>query len=433
MVLLTSWIVGGIFLATYLFIGIGKPHRVVVALLGAIILALYGAWEGFLPQTEVPAAIDWDTLGLLVGMMLLVEMLKHTRLFELLALRVIGLAQGSPVRLLWLLGGTTAIVSGFLDNVTTVLLLIPLTAESCRRLGVELQPFVLVEVFASNIGGAATLIGDPPNIMIGSAAGLSFLDFLLHMGPIVLIVLLGALFYLQWRFRAELRARAHWSGGEAILPSDRQALRRGLGVLALTLALFFVHDRLHLMPATIAFLGAALLLLLSRDSPERVLREVDWSVLLFFGGLFVMVAAVERVGVIAQLARGVLVLTGGNLYGIAGAILVGGALISSVIDNVPLAAAMVPLITEISRAPELAVQLSGYAINPLWWALVLGVGLGGNGTLVGASANIVAAGALERLGRPVSFRQFFTIGFPLMLLTILLSGVLLYGLLSLRL
>jgi Na+/H+ antiporter NhaD/arsenite permease-like protein len=187
------------------------------------------------------------------------------------------------------------------------------------------------------------------------------------------------------------------------------------------------------MPATIAFLGAALLLLLSRDSPERVLREVDWSVLLFFGGLFVMVAAVERVGVIAQLARGVLVLTGGNLYGIAGAILVGGALISSVIDNVPLAAAMVPLITEISRAPELAVQLSGYAINPLWWALVLGVGLGGNGTLVGASANIVAAGALERLGRPVSFRQFFTIGFPLMLLTILLSGVLLYGLLSLRL
>jgi len=431
MVLLTSWIVGGIFLATYLFIGIGKPHRVVVALLGAIILALYGAWAGFLPQTEVPAAIDWDTLGLLVGMMLLVEMLKHTRLFELLALRVIGLAQGSPVRLLWLLGGTTAIVSGFLDNVTTVLLLIPLTAESCRRLGVELQPFVLVEVFASNIGGAATLIGDPPNIMIGSAAGLSFLDFLLHMGPIVLVVLLGALFYLQWRFRAELRARAHWSGGEAILPSDRQALRRGLGVLTLTL--FFVHDRLHLMPATIAFLGAALLLLLSRDSPERVLREVDWSVLLFFGGLFVMVAAVERVGVIAQLARGVLVLTGGNLYGIAGAILVGGALISSVIDNVPLAAAMVPLITEISRAPELAVQLSGYAINPLWWALVLGVGLGGNGTLVGASANIVAAGALERLGRPVSFRQFFTIGFPLMLLTILLSGVLLYGLLSLRL
>lgn len=432
--MLTPWVVSGIFAATYLLIALGKPNRVVVALLGAIILAVYGAFAGFLPQTEVPAAVDWDTMGLLVGMMVLVGMLKHTKLFELLALRVIMLAQGSPVRLLWLLGGTTALVSGFLDNVTTVLLLIPLTAESCRRLGVDLKPFVLAEVFASNIGGAATLIGDPPNIMIGSAAGLSFLDFLLHMGPIVLIVLIGALCYLQWRFRAGLRASMPLSmaEGEVVGASDRNSVRRGLGVLALTLALFFVHDRLHLMPATIAFFGAALLLLLSRDSPERVLREVDWSVLLFFGSLFVMVAALERVGVIAQLAREMLVVTGGNLYIVSGAILVFGAVISSVIDNVPLAAAMVPLIAEMSRAPELAAQLSGYAINPLWWALVLGVGLGGNGTLVGASANIVAAGALERLGQPVSFRQFLTIGFPLMLLTILMSGVLLYGLLFLR-
>ncbi len=434
--MLTQWVVSAIFVTTYLLIALGTPNRVIIALLGAITLAVYGAFAGFLPQAEVPAAVDWDTMGLLVGMMLLVGMLKYTKLFELVALRVITLAQGSPVRLLWLLGGTTALVSGFLDNVTTVLLFIPLTAESCRRLGVDLKPFVLAEVFASNIGGTATLIGDPPNIMIGSAAGLSFLDFLLHMGPLVLIVLGGALLYLQWRFRAVLRTPASLSisGGEAVTmaASDRRSVRRGLGVLALTLALFFVHDRLHLMPATIAFCGAALLLLLSRDSPERALREVDWSVLLFFGSLFVMVAALERVGVIAQLAREMLIVTGGNLYIVCGAILVFGAMISSVIDNVPLAAAMVPLIAEMSRAPELAAQLSSYTVNPLWWALVLGIGLGGNGTLVGASANIVAAGALERLGHPVSFRQFFTVGFPLMLLTILVSGVLLYGLLSLR-
>jgi len=438
-VLLTPWFVSGIFVVTYLFIAIGKPSRIVVALLGAITLALYGALAGFLPQAEVPTTIDWDTMGLLVGMMLFVGMLKHTKLFEVLALRIIGFSQGSPRRLLWLLGGTTAVVSGFLDNVTTVLLLIPMTAESCRRLGIDLKPFVLAEVFASNIGGVATLVGDPPNIMIGSAATLSFLDFLLRMGPVALIVLLTTLLYVQWRFRAVLDTVADSYKGDQVVipvdmrPSDRQSLRRGLVVLALTLALFFVHDRLHLMPATIAFLGAALLMMLNRESPERALREVDWSVLIFFGSLFVMVATLERVGVIAQFAHGVLALTGGNLYILSGAVLIVGALISSVIDNVPLAAAMIPLIAEMSQLPVLAAQLSSYAINPLWWALVLGVGLGGNGTLVGASANIVAAGALERLGYPVSFREFLSLGLPVMLLTILISGILLYGLLLFRL
>ncbi|MEM4284454.1 MAG: ArsB/NhaD family transporter [Candidatus Caldarchaeum sp.] len=431
----TPWIVSGIFVVTYLCIAIGKPSGVVAALIGALILALYGAIAGFLPQAAVPTVIDWDTMGLLVGMMLVVGMMKRTKLFAVLAWWGIRFSRGSPVRLFWLVGVTTALISGFFDNVTTVLLLIPLTAEACRRLGVDLRPFVLAEVFASNIGGVATLIGDPPNILIGSAAALSFMDFFCHVGPIALAALIVALLYVQWRFRATFHTRpvVDYADAVAMTSSDRRALSWGGGVLALTLVLFFVHDRLHLMPATIAFLGAALLLVLNRDPPERALHEVDWSLLLFFGSLFVMVAALERVGVIAQLARGMLAVTGSNLFVVAGGVLIVTGFISSVVNNVPLAAAMVPLITEMSRAPELAAQLSGYTINPLWWALVLGVGLGGNGTLVGASANIVAASALEQLGQPVSFREFLALGIPVMLLNLLISGVLLYGVLVLRL
>ena len=292
-------------------------------------------------------------------------------------------------------------------------------------------PFLISEVLASNIGRTATLIGDPPNIIIGSGAGLSFNDFIINLGPIVVVIFVVALFFLRYVFRSHLSQKPE--NIEEVLAMDEWEqikdpvlLKKSLGVLGFVIVLFFLHSALHLEPSTVALLGAALLLIITMEHPDRALHQVEWGVLLFFAGLFVIVKGVEEAGLIEKVALLAVELTGGNLVVAMFVILWVSAIASAIIDNIPFTATMVPLVNSMSSSPELAAQISQLDGNPLWWALSLGACLGGNGTLIGASANVVVAGISERMGYPISFREFLKYGAPLTFITVFISGILLY-------
>ena len=404
-----------LFVLVLVFIGSELANRTVVALIGAILIVAFGVVE----QSEAASEfIDWNTIGLLAGMMIIVAILNKTGLFEYLAIRSAQLGKARPGRILILLSLVTAFLSAFLDNVTTVILMVPVTFLIADALNVSPLPFLLAQVMASNIGGAATLIGDPPNILIGSAADLSFIDFVLNLAPVVLLALPVVLGFFYLVFRRELGASENAEGTIEKLDArgairDRVLLRKSLIVLGAVILGFFLHGLLHLEAATIALFGAAVLMLYARSDVEEVLREVEWPTLLFFVGLFVLVGGLEVTGFVGRIAE---FLTGVSNSPALTAMLVmwGSAIASGIVDNIPFTATMIPVVQELAQAEG----LSEAEVRPLWWALAIGADFGGNFTLIGASANVVVAGMSERAGKKISFLKFMAYGIPVTLISL---------------
>ncbi|MDP8950401.1 MAG: ArsB/NhaD family transporter [Actinomycetota bacterium] len=390
-------------------------NRTVAALLGAAVIVAFGVVE----QNEAASEfIDWNTIGLLAGMMIIVAILNKTGIFEYLAIKSGQWGKGRPGRILILLSVVTAVLSAFLDNVTTVILMVPVTFLIADALGVSALPFLLAQVMASNVGGAATLIGDPPNILIGSAANLSFTDFVLNLAPVVLLALPFVLAFFYFVFRTELRASedAEKTIGELNARGairDWVLLRKSLIILGVVILGFFLHGALHLEAATIALFGAAALMLYARSDVHEALREVEWPTLLFFVGLFVLVGGLEVTGFIGRIAE-LLIDVGGSPALTAMLVMWGSAIASGIVDNIPFTATMIPVIREFAQAEG----LSEAEVRSLWWALAIGADFGGNFTLIGASANVVVAGMSERAGRKISFVKFMAYGIPVTLISL---------------
>ena len=404
-----------LFVVVLVIIGAELMNRMVAALLGAAVLISFGVVEQSEAATEF---IDWNTIGLLAGMMLIVAVLDRTGLFEYLAIKSARWGKAKPGRILILLGVVTAILSAFLDNVTTVILMVPVTFLIADALGVSPLPFMLTQVLASNIGGAATLIGDPPNILIGSAANLSFADFVLNLAPVVLLTLPVVLAYLYFVFRRELNESE--TADETVQQlnargaiRDPVLLRKCLIILGFVILAFFLHGALHLEAATIALFGAAALMVYARSDVEEILREVEWPTLFFFIGLFVLVGGLEATGFVSGVAE---LLTAFDATSALSAVVIlwGSALASGIIDNIPFTATMIPVLQEFARAEGLSEE----GLRPLWWSLALGADFGGNATLIGASANVVVAGMSERAGQRISFLKFMAYGIPVTLISL---------------
>lgn len=410
----------GVFLLSYGLIISEKIHRTVVTLSGGVIIILFGV----ISQEKAVEAIDFNTIGLLMGMMLIVSITRRSGVFEYLAIKAAKIVQGKPAAIMVSLATVTAILSAFLDNVTTVLLIIPVTFAIAGKLKINPWPFLIAEVLASNIGGTATLIGDPPNIMIGSAARLGFVDFLVNLSPVVVIHLVTmCVLWLFYRRKLvlppELRAEKIQLDENGQI-KDRVLLIKSLLVLALTILGFLLHHYLNLESATIALAGASLLLLITREDPAYVLQAVEWPVIFFFIGLFILVGGLEQVGVIEAIARKSLQFTGGRLIATAVLILWLSAIASAFVDNIPFVVTMIPLIQDMGRLNHLP------SLLPLWWALSLGACLGGNGAIIGASANVVVAGMAEKRGFLITFVDFMKVAFPLMILSIIISNIYLW-------
>ncbi|CAA9468489.1 MAG: Na+/H+ antiporter NhaD and related arsenite permeases [uncultured Rubrobacteraceae bacterium] len=406
-----------VFVAVLALFAAEKVHRTPAALMGAVLVVVAGA----IGQEEAIEAVNWETLGLLIGMMILVGILRETGLFSYLAIRTAQLADGRPGRILVYLGVVTAVLSAFLDNVTTVLLMFPMTLLIADILDEDPVPFLLLEVIASNIGGTATLVGDPPNIIIGTATGLSFNSFIVNLGPPVVVVLVVtlAILWLAWGRKmrpSEENRRSILALDPASSIQDRGLLLRAGGVMAATVLGFFMQDLTGLNPAVVALAGAALAMIVCRSDVEKSLGDVEWPTILFFVGLFVMVGALESVGIIGAVAD-YLGSASDSLGVTAVTILWGSAVASAVVDNIPFTATMIPVVEGIGEA-------RGYdasTLATLWWSLSLGACLGGNATLIGASANLVVAGMAERHGLKISFVRFMLAGLPLTVIAIAIS------------
>jgi len=425
------WLAVSILLLIYGVIMAEKFNRAVLALLGAGLMILCGV----LNQQQAVAGIDFNTIGLLTGMMVIVAISQKTGMFQYVAIKAAKLVKGDPWGILVMLSLVTAVFSALLDNVTTVLLIAPVTLLITDALGVRPYAYLFALILASNIGGTATLIGDPPNIMIGSAAHLSFTDFLVNLAPIIPLIFIVMIGVVWFMFGRDLKASDEKK--QLIMQFDENAaikdvplLKKSLFVLFAVIAGFTVAHTFHLEPATIAMFGAALLLLLqSWGQPlhdkdhayEGIMAEVEWTTIFFFVGLFIIVTGVEHTGVISMLGEKTLAMTGGDLAATAGAVLWVSAIASALIDNIPFVATMIPLIQ--SMAPTFGGE--EYLV-PLWWALALGACLGGNGSLIGASANLIVAGFAQRAGHPIAFLTFMKHAFLLMLLTIAIAHVYLY-------
>lgn len=405
-----------IFLTVYAIIVLEKFHRTVIALAGASIMAL----TKVLGLEEIIEAIDFNTIGLLVGMMLIVGITRRTGIFEYLAIKAAKGSRGEPLKIIASLSLITAILSAFLDNVTTVLLIVPVTFAITKKLELSPLPFLTAEIIASNIGGTATLIGDPPNIMIGSATGLGFMDFVFNLTPIIVVIFVITIFLIQIIYRRQLVTRPELQAkileiNEKDEIRDTELLKKCLVVLALTIMGFVLHQYVHLESSVIALAGASLLLLVTGDDPEHSLQSVEWPVIFFFIGLFVLVGALEKVGVIEVLAQWSLEVTGGNMLSAAMLILWLSSIASAFIDNIPYVATMIPLVQDMGR-------LGGISdLDLLWWSLSLGACLGGNGTVIGSSANVVVIGMAEKKGLYITFMNYLKVAFPLMLVSIVLS------------
>ena len=422
------WVSTALLIVTYGVIMTERVNRAIVALVGAGLMIL----TGVLTQEQAIAGEDFNTLALLIGMMLLVSISRKSGMFQYLAIWSAKAAKGRPWAILALLTLVTALVSALLDNVTTVLLIAPVTLVITEQLRVPPYPFLFTEILASNIGGTATLIGDPPNIIIGSAAGLSFNDFVVNLTPVIVIVLAAQILvnHLVWgrALRVDEVARTRimaFNPREAI--TDWPLLRKSLLVIGLVILAFILARPIGLEAGSIALSGAALLLLLDnlgRPAEEQTHRlngvfgEVEWITIFFFVGLFAVVAGVEHAGLLDWFARQVLSATGGSLAATALAILWASAFLSAIIDNIPFVATMIPVIK--SMAPTFG---GPEGLLPLWWSLSLGACLGGNGTLIGASANLTVAGIAERAGIPFRFTTFLKLAFPMMLMSVAISMV----------
>jgi len=425
------WTAAGILVLSYATIMTERVNRAIVAMLGAMVMILVGVID----QDRAIAGEDFNTLALLIGMMLLVAQARRSGMFQALAIWSARSAKGRPWAIMAMLTLVTAVVSALLDNVTTVLLIAPVTLAITTELKVPPYPFLFTEILASNIGGTATLIGDPPNIIIGSAAGLTFNDFVINLTPVVLVALAAQMLvnHLIWGRRMAVGEEARqrvmsMSAAEAII--DHRLLYQSVGVLAVVVLAFVLAHEIHLKPGTIALAGAALLLLLDnwpRSAEDQshnvhaIFGEVEWITIFFFVGLFAIVAGVEHAGLLEILANKLVAVTGGDLAITAMAILWGSAILSAVIDNIPFVATMIPVIKNMAPAfggPD--------GLLPLWWSLSLGACLGGNGSLIGASANLTVAGIAERAGVPFRFMTFLWLGLPMMLMSLAICTVYVY-------
>ncbi len=412
-------IAGVVFLATYALIATDRMDKTVAALLGGSTVVVLG----IIGQEEAFAAIDLNVIFLLTGMMILAGILRRTGFFQWVAIRSVKVAGGEPYRLLIVLSLVCAVLSAFLDNVTTVVLIAPVTLYIASVLKISPLPFLISEILASNIGGTATLIGDPPNILIGSAAGLGFDAFLLNLGPVAVIVFLAFLVMTRFFFARDFAVHAEVR--EAVLAlderevvSDPRLLGISLAVIGLTLVGFLFARPLGLEAGAIALMGAAVLTLLARLDAETVLHEVEWSTLFFFVGLFMLVESIVHVGIVEAIADGLLEVTGGDpTISTLGLIWLSG-IASAIIDNIPYTATMIPVIQDVGAA--------GMPIEPLWWSLALGACLGGNATIVGASANVVVANLAGRAGTPISFRLFLGYGLTVTAVSLVIATVYVY-------
>jgi len=423
-----------VLLSVYVILSFEIVHRTAIALLGATIILVLGILTNLISAQEsfefAVNSIDFNTIGLLLGMMIIVALLAESGIFQYVAVRASKASKANLWKLMLMLCTFTAVTSMFIDNVTTVLLMVPVTISVFRVFKVSPIPFVLAQVLASNVGGAATLIGDPPNIMIGSAANIDFNSFIVHMGPTIFVSFSVSLVLLRILFRKDLRSQVHnfeelQKEDENKLIKDKVLLKKSIVVLLFVVGLFVIHGSLHLEPSVIALGGAALLMVITKARPERVLHEVDWSTLIFFTGLFIIVGAAEQAGTIQLLSSAALSITGGDPWFTLIIVIWLSALASAFVDNIPFTATMIPMIQTLNADPTIAGTFGNFQFSPLWWALSLGANLGGNGTLIGSSAGIIAAGLSEKSGFLITFNRFFRIGFPFMLSTVAVGTLIL--------
>ncbi|MCK5546416.1 MAG: ArsB/NhaD family transporter [Rhodospirillaceae bacterium] len=425
------WLSTAILIISYAILLSEKFNRTVIALLGGGLVII----TGLISQSQAFAAIDFNTIALLTGMMIIVSITRRSGVFEFVAIWSAKKVKADPMGILIVLSIVTAVFSAFLDNLTTVLLVVPIALLIVEKLKVSPYPFLISQILASNIGGTATLIGDPPNILIGSATGLSFMQFINNLGPVALVVLIVMVPIFKFLWGKELVASAENRESimrfkEADCITDKKLLINSLIVLVLVIAGFIIGEHYHIPPGTTAMFGAAVLLLVSsfradgKEQAERLhqaLIEVEWSALLFFAGLFVIVAGVEHAGLLNILGGMLMDFTQGDAAVTAYATLWLSAIISAAVDNIPFVATMIPLVE--SMGPALG---GADALEPVWWSLALGACLGGNGSLVGAAANVMVSGMSERAGYPISFVRFLKYGLPLMALSIVIANIYLY-------
>ena len=413
-----------IFVVAYALIISEKVHRTIVGLFGAMLMILFG----IIDQEVAVHHIDFNTLGLLMGMMIIVNITSETGLFNFLAIWAAQKVKAQPIALLVVLSTITMVCSALLDNVTTVLLTVPITFSITSQLKVDVMPYLISQILASNIGGTATLIGDPPNIMIGSAVGLDFMAFVENLTLISIIIFILVQFILIGLYHKGLHTQPELQDKIMRLPAgaqitDHALLRKCLVVIFLTITFFVLHGSLGLESATVALSGAGLLLLLTATRDEgaivKVLSKIEWPAIFFFGGLFILVGALVETGVIRMLAAEAIKATGGNVEATAILILWMSAFASAFIDNIPFVATLIPLIQDMG-------QMGLSNLDPMWWSLAIGACLGGNGTLIGASANVVVASMSAQRGRPISFLGFMKVAFPVMVFTIIVSNIYVY-------
>jgi Na+/H+ antiporter NhaD/arsenite permease-like protein len=427
------WIATGIFLIAYAVIVSEKIHKTIIAMFGAglmLVLKILEQHEAFHVEEF---GIDWNVIFLLISMMVIINLMRPTGVFEYIAIKSAKVGKGEPFRIMVIFAVVTAVLSALLDNVTTVLLIVPVTILIADALQVDAMPYLLSCAMASNIGGTATLIGDPPNIMIASKAQLNFMDFIYHLAPVVIVIMVFYVLAIKliWgkklKTKEELKARImSMSENEAI--KDPVMLKKSLFVLALVLTGFVFHGVLHFQPATVALFGAGLLLLLSKThEPHHILAEVEWPTIFFFMGLFIIIGGVVKVGLIKWMSVQVLEITQGNMFATSMVVMWFSAFASAFIDNIPYVATMNPLIVDMAK--QLWPDLSGLSLlhhaelMPLWWSLALGACLGGNGTAIGASANVIVVGMSEKLGNRISFGKFMLYGMPMMVMTVIIATV----------
>lgn len=405
-----------VFLAVIGLIVLNKFHEAVVAVAGAVALLLLQVLD-----VETAASyIDYNTIGVLIGMMLFVNVLKHSGMFEYIAIKSAKIAKGDPWRIMMLFVIVTAVLSGFLDNVTTVLLIGPMTISITRILRLNPVPFLMSQILASNMGGTATLIGDPPNIMIGSQAGLSFMDFIFNVAPAIVIIMI--VFIIGLKFIYGKKMQVEQSAIDQVMMLDESKaienpalMKKGIVMIILVVLGFILHSQLNIESSTVALTAAVVMMLIGGQKAEDIIADVEWTSIIFFTALFIVVGGLVETGVVGQLAEIVINATSDKPIMTMLVILWASALLSTILNNIPFVAALIPLVIDMGQ--------SGIDVFPLWWAISLGACLGGNGTLVGASANIVLANISAKHGHPISFARFFKLGFPVMIMSVIISSV----------
>jgi Na+/H+ antiporter NhaD/arsenite permease-like protein len=409
-----------IFIICLVLIFSERLNRTIATLAGAVLMVAAGLIFHFYSEEQAAATIDFNTIGLLLGMMMLISVLEPTGFFQYLAVRVGKMSGGKPVRLFIFLGSITTIISMFLDNVTTVVLIAPVTILICEILGISSQPYLMAEALLSDTGGVATLVGDPPNILIASAAGFTFMDFLTHSLPVVILVWFSALWFLYYLYRKELSVKpTNLDALMEINPKDAfkdpKTARKTLAVIGATIICFLLEELLHIRPALVALGGAAAALVWIRPSIQETLRRIQWDVLLFFASLFVIIGGMEAAGVFNGFVSLALQITHLNPVILGLILLWMVAVLSAVVDNVPITIALIPVIQGLGSA--------GVSTGPLWWALVFGAGFGGNGTIIGSTANIVVASLSEKTRNPITPILWNKRGLPVMVITTLVASV----------